>query len=99
MYMVLYHSFMPVLSIGTYFHLVAGTDEKSSAVDKTPHIRREFFQCGREKSCTHVVKLTNGYAPVLGSVELEKRIQEALCVYKKILIPSKTIPCSLIVVC
>ena len=80
-YMVLFHSLKPVLVNGEYFVLIAGTDHRAG--DMKPQIPKEFFQCIREESCTHVMKTSKGYLLVHGIDDLGKRQHEAICIYEK----------------
>ena len=91
LYMVLFHSFHLVHANRTYFQLIAGADIQSSAADSAPHIRKEFYHCGREESCTHVMRLSNGYTLIHGSDELKTQQHEAVCIYKKMWLPGKII--------
>ena len=68
---------------GVYFKLIKGVDKKDNAEENTPLIRKEFFQCGREQSCTHVLRLANGYTKIYGSKDLKGKEHSAVCIYEK----------------
>ena len=87
--MLLIHLFKPIVSSGAYFRLIKGIDHQDSVAGTSPVLREEFFQCAREESCTHVVKLSHGYMVVYGIDELEKRNNEALSIYEKVKLQGK----------
>ena len=91
--MVLFQSFKPIIATGAYFQLITGADSQNSIEDTPPHIHKEFHQCGREQSCTHVIKLPHGYEVIHGSNELGKRKHEAVHIYEKMWLPGKIIAC------
>ena len=82
-HMILFHLFKSINANGAYFRLIEGLDNQSNVANSTQHISKEFYQCGREKSCTHVIKLPHGYELINGSEELGKRKHEAVCIYEK----------------
>ena len=86
---MLFQSFKPVLGNRALFKLISGTDERNNLGEREPRIRKEFFQCGREKSCSHVIKVANGYVLVYGSDELRKIKDKAVCIYEKVKIQVK----------
>ena len=83
-YVMLFHMFGIVHSKVAKFKLLLGRDVQINAEDETPHIRKEFFLCGRDQSCTHVVELSSGYVLIRGSIELEGRKQGAVRIYEKV---------------
>ena len=89
--MLLIHLFKPTLSRGTYFSLIKGTAHQDSVAGTSPVLRKEFFQCAREESCTHVVKIPHGYVIVYGIDELKKRRNGALSIYEKVKLQGKFI--------
>ena len=89
-YMILFHLFKPIQSTGVHFKLISGSDVKNTAADTASLIGKEFFQCGGDQSCTHVVRSTNGYTLVHGRNELERRAHEAEFIYEKMKLPGKS---------
>ena len=89
--MLLIHLFKPIVSSGAYFILIKGTAHQDSVAGTSPLLSKEFFQCAREESCTHVVKLTHGYMVVYSIDELKKRRNEALYLYEKVKLQGKFI--------
>ena len=87
--MLLIHLFKPIVSSGAYFRLIKGIDHQDSVAGTSPVLREEFFQCAREESCTHVVKLSHGYMVVYGIDALEKIRNEALSIYEKVKLQGK----------
>ena len=83
-YVMLFHMFGRVRSKVATFKLLSGRDVQINTEDEAPHIRKEFFLCGRDQSCTHVVELSSGYVLVRGSIELEGRKQGAVRIYEKV---------------
>ena len=82
--LILFPSIKPHLTIGMNFKLIKGTDRVSSAGDREPLIRKEFFRCAREQSCTHVVQLANAFVVIHGSEELRKMENRAVRIYEKV---------------
>ena len=82
--LVLLHSVIPQVKTGVYFKLIKGPDKESRAGDTVSLICKEFFQCGREQSCTHVMQLSNKYVVLHGSEELRKRKGSAVRIYEKV---------------
>ena len=66
------------------FNIIVGNDMESNAADGAPHISQEFFECGRDQSCTHVVELFEGFVLAHGSIELEKKRYGAVRIYEKV---------------
>ena len=87
----LLHSLKPNCTDAMYFKMITGANEKKCVGDMASLIHKEFFQCGREQSCTHVIKISTGYVTVHGSVDLQARKDQALCVYEKMHIPGEVI--------
>ena len=88
---VLFHIFGEVHSKVGKFKLISMTGMQNSVADEKPHIRKEFYLCGRDQSCTHVVELSSGFVLVHNSIELEKRKYEALRIYEKVKSQGKSI--------
>ena len=88
---LLLHSLKPNCTDAMYFKMITSTNEEKSVGDMAPFIHKEFFQCGRQETCTHVMRMSTGYATVHGSDDLETRKHQALCVYEKMHIPGKVI--------
>ena len=74
----------PLLTTGVYFTLTKEEGKGNSIGDNTPRIRKEFFKCGREESCTHIMKVANEYTLIHGSNELRRKKHEATCIYEKV---------------
>ena len=91
LYIILFHLLDLRITTGTYFELIAGKDEWKGDGNKAAIIRKDFFQCGRDKSCTHVMKFANGYKLVNDSIEFEKRKKEAVFIYERIKLIGKTL--------
>ena len=88
LYLVIIPLFQPCHATGRYFKMVAGTEcELNEGDSQDALIRKEFFQCSREDSCTHVMKTSQNYVIVHDSDELRKRKYEAMCIYKKMQLP------------
>ena len=83
-YVMLFHMFGTVHSKVATYTLLSETAARNNAADKAPHIPKEFFMCGRDQSCTHVIELSSGCVLVHGIVELEKRKYGALRMYEKV---------------
>ena len=87
LYVLLFGHFRSLFATGIYFKLVTGREDANEQGEKGPLVRKEFFQCGREQSCTNILKLASGYVLVYGTDELSKRKHEAECIYQKINVP------------
>ena len=87
--MIIFHNLSPIYSEGVSFKLLSGTDMQNSAADEGPYIRKEFFQCGRKQSCTHVIELFSGFVLANGSIELEERKYGAVRIYEKVKLNGK----------
>ena len=83
-YGMLFHMFGIVHSKVAKFKLLSGRDVQNNAKDGARHIRKEFFLCGRDQSCTHVIELSSGYVLVRGSIELEEQKYGAVRIYEKV---------------
>ena len=94
LYMFLFHALYPAIKAGSYYKVIASKDEAYSVAAPAPHIRKEFFQCGRDQSCTHVLRIVSRYVLVYGSEEFEKREHEADIVYEKIKLPGNKSLCT-----
>ena len=69
---------------GMYFKLITGADDEISKRDTKPVLGKEFFQCGIEQSCTHLLNLANEYVIVHGSEEFGRRKGTAVSIYEKV---------------
>ena len=69
---------------GIYFKLITGADDEISVRGAKPVIGTEFFQCGIEQSCTHLLNLANEYVITHGSEELRRRKDNAVSIYEKV---------------
>ena len=74
------------ISAGLFYKLIESKDKQNCVADKEPHIHKEFFQCSREQSCTHVVRLLDKCMLVYGSSSGK---HEATYIYKKMNLSSK----------
>ena len=83
-YMILFHMIGEVHSKEAKFKVIVGNDVESNAADGAPHISKEFFECGRDQSCTHVVELFEGFVLAHGNIELEKKRYGAVRIYEKV---------------
>ena len=66
------------------FKLLSGKAVQNNAADGAPHIRKEFFLCGRDQSCTNVVELSSGLVLIHSSIELDERKYGAVRIYEKV---------------
>jgi len=82
-YLILFQSLKLKSTTGVYFKLVKGIEKKDNTKEGAPLIRKEFLQCGKEQSCTHVIRLVNGYTKIYGSKDLEEKEHSAVCIYEK----------------
>ena len=82
--MLTIHLIKPTLSSGAYFRLIKGIDHQESVAGTSPLLSKEFFQCAREESRTHVVKLSHEHIVVYGIDVLEKIKNETLPFMKKL---------------
>jgi len=82
-YILLFYSLKPPVTTGLYFKLISGTDTEISVGSAAPFTNQEFFECGMQQSCTHVIKVGSGFVTVHGMDELGIRKHEAEIVYEK----------------
>ena len=82
--LILLHSVKSQADTGIYFKLIKGTIKESNGGSTTLLIDKEFFQCGREKPCTHVMQVASEYMTIHGNEELRKRKNSAMRIYEKV---------------
>ena len=88
-YFVLFRSVTSQDTTGMHFKLIKGVNMEYHAGDTSSLIQKQFFQCGREKSCTHVIQLTTNFVTVHGSNELEMKKGSAVRIYEKVELKGK----------
>ena len=88
-HLILSHSVKFQDTGGVYFKRIEGSKMEQNIEDKSTLIHKEFYQCGREESCTHVIQLANNFMAVYGIGELELRKSSAVSIYEKMKIKGK----------
>ena len=83
-HLVLIHLVEPQVKAGVYFKLIKGTKKERNSGDVGPFIQKDFFQCARTETCTHLLQLANEYMIINGSEELGKRKKSAVQIYEKV---------------
>eukprot|EP00794_Sanderia_malayensis_P004786 gene4786-5413_t len=71
-------------SAGSFFERIHGEEQPDASGGL---LKREFFQCDRRQSCTHVVQLrkegNDRYKTIHGDAEMRNFKDDAACVWKK----------------
>ena len=83
-YILLFYSIQPPVTVWTYSMLTSGTDTEISTGNTSPIIRQEFFECSRKQSCIHVMKVGRRFQTVYGIGELSQKEHKAGCIYEKL---------------
>ena len=90
-YSLILYSIKPPVTTGLYFKLISGIDTEISAGHAAPYTNQEFFECGMQQSCTHVIKVGSGFLTVHGKDELGRRKHEAEFIYEKMKLLGKIV--------